>query len=53
MSCKQVTVCEAINIAKGYVVVEMNCEFIALQREIIFSLFFRLWSSDKTGAVVG
>lgn len=33
MSCKQVIVCEAINIAKGYVVLKMNCEFIALQRE--------------------
>lgn len=33
MSCEQVTVCEAINIAEGYVVLKMNSEFIALQRE--------------------
>lgn len=33
MSCQQVTVCDAINITKGYVVLKMDCEFIALQRE--------------------
>lgn len=33
ISCEQVAVCEAINIAKGYVVLKMNCEFIALQME--------------------
>lgn len=32
-SWEQVTVCEAINIAEGYVVLKMNSEFIALQRE--------------------
>lgn len=33
MAYEQVTACEAISIAKGYVVLKMNCEFIALQME--------------------
>lgn len=33
MSCQQVTVSYAINIIKGYVVLKMDCEFIALRRE--------------------
>lgn len=33
MPCQQVTECEAINIAEGYVALKMNCAFIALQEE--------------------
>lgn len=32
MSCQQVTACDGINITKSYVVLKMDCEFIALQR---------------------
>ena len=43
MSCQQVTVCDAINIIKGYVVLKMGCEFIALPSE---SSLASSWGSE-------